>query len=256
MTDAATRSVAQPLADLLRAPGGPRDRQLLHGDVVTVVSDAEGWCRVEAQKDGYPGFLRAEALGPAISPTHRLRAAAAHVFSAPDIKSPEVAALSFGARIAAEDETGDFVQISTGFVHKAALAPADSLEPDPIAVARRFLGTPYLWGGNSRAGIDCSGLVQAALLACGAPCPGDSGQQMAEVGLPVTDATEKPGDLIFWAGHVAMVTTPGQMIHANAHHMAVVEEDIAPAVARIARTGGGPVLVRRRVAGLSSPRRG
>ncbi len=118
---------------------------------------------------------------------------------------------------------------------------------DPVAVAEMFLGTPYLWGGNSRDGIDCSGLVQAALLACGRDCPGDSDQQ-AGIGTELAEGDAlRRGDLVFWKGHVAMVVDGDRLIHANGHSMSVAHEGIAACIERIAAAGGGPVTARRRV---------
>jgi cell wall-associated NlpC family hydrolase len=143
-------------------------------------------------------------------------------------------------------EAGRFAETPEGFVPLVHLLPADSVMTDPVAVAEMFLGTPYLWGGNSRAGIDCSGLVQAALLACAIPCPGDSDLQARTVGTELApDAPSHRGDLIFWKGHVAMVADSHRLIHANGHAMATVHEPMAAALDRIAATGT-PVLTRRR----------
>jgi cell wall-associated NlpC family hydrolase len=127
----------------------------------------------------------------------------------------------------------------------AHLAPVDTFESDPAAVAGMFLGTPYLWGGNTAFGVDCSGLVQAAFTACGLPCPADSDMQMS-LGSEVTGALRR-GDLLFWKGHVAIVVDEARLIHANAHHMAVAFEGIDAAIARIEAQGDGPVLSRRRI---------
>jgi cell wall-associated NlpC family hydrolase len=162
------------------------------------------------------------------------------------VQAPEIAALSFGARLTVLAEAGRFAETPEGFVPLVHLLPADSVMTDPVAVAEMFLGTPYLWGGNSRAGIDCSGLVQAALLACAIPCPGDSDLQARTVGTELApDAPSHRGDLIFWKGHVAMVADSHRLIHANGHAMATVHEPMAAALDRIAATGT-PVLTRRR----------
>ena len=230
LSDPAT--VAVPVADLLDAPQGKRDRQLLLGDAVTVLARRDGIAHVRADKDGYHGFLPALALGAASSPTHRVAALATHAYAAPDIKSPDLMTLSFGASVTALGETAKFIETAQGHIPKQHLKPVDSREGDPAAVALLFVGTPYLWGGNSRLGIDCSGLVQAALLACGIACPGDSDLQ-ARAFVPVTGPRRR-GDLLFWKGHVAMALDDARLIHANAHHMATVIEPADAALARIA----------------------
>ena len=125
-------------------------------------------------------------------------------------------------------------------------APLTQIEADPVAVACRFLGTPYVWGGNTGWGIDCSGLVQAALLACGIACPGDSDLQQAAFAEPGRDGRLEPGELVFWSGHVAMAMDADRLIHANAHDMAVAIEPALAAVARIEAAGDGPVTGRGR----------
>ena len=238
--------VAVPLVDLNRVPDGPRDRQLLLGDGVTVIDRHEGWAFLQAAKDGYCGYVPETALGAVQVPTHRVIAPATHLYPQPKVQAHELCALSFGSLLTVTGTAERFAETPDGFVpfqHLRALA--DPLT-DPVAVATLFLGTPYLWGGNSRAGIDCSGLVQAALLACGTDCPGDSDLQAQSVGrVLLPDEALQPGDLIFWTGHVAMVADSGRIIHATGHRMAVVFEDTEAALARIAATGQ-PVLARRR----------
>lgn len=238
--------IAVPLTDLDRAPGGPRDRQLLLGDGVTVIDRAHGWAFLQAAKDGYCGYVPEAALGAARAPTHRVIAPATHLYPEPKVQAHELCALSFGSLLTVTGTVERFAQTPDGFVPLQHLRDLADPLTDPVAVAALFLGTPYLWGGNSRAGIDCSGLVQAALLACGRDCPGDSDLQAQSVGHPLQpDEALQPGDLIFWIGHVAMVADAGRIIHATGHHMAVVFEDMAVAVARIA-AAGQPVLARRR----------
>jgi hypothetical protein len=239
--------VVASVTDLCRSPDGPRDRQLLYGDHVEVLSRDGAWCHVQAHKDGYRGHLRQAALGPAQEATHWVSAAASHRYAAPDFKSPELGLLTLGSRITVLDASDRFAETPDGFVPRVHLTPLSEPATDPAAVAALLIGTAYLWGGNSRSGIDCSGLVQAALLACGIPCPGDSGQQEQEVGRAVTDRDYRRNDLLFWKGHVALVTAADTMVHANAHHMAVAYEPIDTAIQRIAAQGDGPVTGHRRI---------
>ena len=241
-------SVALPLADLLAAPGGARDRQLLMGEEVLVLDRHQGFAFLRAATDGYCGYVAEAALGPFHAPTHWIATPASHLYPAPDMKQREVAGVSFGARLTITAEHPKFLETESGlFVPRPHLRPMGQLMDDPAWVAEMFLGTPYLWGGNSRAGLDCSGLVQASLLACGIACPGDSDMQAA-LGGPL-DGPEalRRGDLIFWKGHVAMALDAERLIHANAFHMAVTIEGIPEAIARIAGQGDGPPTAFRRV---------
>ncbi|WP_300056969.1 NlpC/P60 family protein [uncultured Roseobacter sp.] len=240
--------VILPLADLCRTPDGPRDRQLLCGDTVTVLHREGNWCLLRTEKDGYCGYLPAKALGPPQAPTHHVTARATHAYSDADMKSPERHSLSFGSRLAARAETATFIETDLGHIPRQHLHRIGDIATDPVAIARLFLGTPYLWGGNSAWGIDCSGLVQAACLACGLPCPGDSDQQETQLGdtLPA-GTTYRRNDLLFWAGHVAWVQSPDTLLHANAGHMAVAEEPLEQAIARIAAQGDGPVTAHKRL---------
>lgn len=239
--------VAVPLADLLAAPEGARDRQLLLGDAVTVIDRHGGWAFVQAAKDGYCGYLPEPALGPDVTPTHWVAVPASHAYSGPKVQAPEVMALSIGARLVVTGASGSFAETPQGFVPLVHLRRLGDWHHDPAAVAESLLGTPYLWGGNSRAGMDCSGLVQLAFHACGLPCPGDSDMQQSLGHALPEHAPLRRGDLLFWKGHVALALDHDRLIHANGHSMSVTIEDAEACIARIAAQGGGPVTARRRL---------
>jgi len=246
----APRIVTQGVVDLLRAPGGARDRQVLMGAPVTLFDTQDGWAFVQCA-NGYVGYVPQTALGEVASPpTHRVRSRATHVYSAPDIKAPELLTLSFGACIAVmRNIRGDeaeprsrFVQTALGYVPRSHLVPVGDRAADPVAEAEKLLGTPYLWGGDSAFGIDCSGLIRAALDACGVSCPGDSDLQAAELGKSMTAViTPRRGDLLFWKGHVGWVAGPDLLLHANAFSMSVAYEPLSTALARIEAAGEGSV---------------
>lgn len=242
------KEVIHPLIDLCAHPGGPRDRQLLLGEHVTDFGERDGWCYVQADKDGYCGYVQAHVLGLPHRPSHRITARASHAYSEPDFKSPEHLSLSFGARLEVLSETATFIETVYGYVPRQHIHRLSDHAEDPSAIARLFLEAPYLWGGNSHAGIDCSGLVQAALLACNLPCPGDSDQQLAQLGAHVLSNRDfRKNDLLFWKGHVALVVDPQTLIHANAAHMAVVLEPISSALTRIETQGDGGLIGHKRL---------
>lgn len=238
--------VVVPLADLLSAPGGGRERQLWLGDAFTVIDRDQGHTFGFAGKDGYCGWLPEAAVAPAPEPSHWVASVGTHAYPEPRVQAREAAALPMGARVAVLAGDGMWARTPQGFVPARHLRALGEWEADPVAVALRFLGTPYLWGGNSRAGLDCSGLVQGAYLACGRPCPADSDLQQA-LGAPIAESAPlQRGDLLFWKGHVAMVVDGQNLIHANGHAMAVALEDIGGCTARILAQGGGGVTARRR----------
>ena len=247
--EGARRGVAVPLADLRRRPEGPRDRQAAMGEAFLALEDRDGWTFGTLVRDGYAGWIQTVKLGPRAEANYFVAVRGTHLYPAPDVKREPLAAISFGARFRIVSETDRFMETAGGaFLPKPHLRPLERPFRDPVTVAQLFFGTPYLWGGNSGTGIDCSGLVQAALIAAGRPCPGDSDLQDAAVGVPLAPGvTPERGDLYFWKGHVAMAVDGETLIHANAHHMAVAYEPISAAIARIAAQGGGAVTSRRRV---------
>jgi cell wall-associated NlpC family hydrolase len=247
------KRVITATAPLRRNPlhDAPLDTEGLHGERVMVYEMTdEGWAWGQLELDRYVGWLPAAALGDAgAKSTHRVTALRTFLYSRPDIKSPPLDALSFGSRVVAARHEGAFAVTATGnFVTARHLAPADTIEPDFVATAQRFLGVPYLWGGRSSLGLDCSGLVQIALQAAGHACPRDSDMQ-AEFGKPVSfsgdPATLYRGDLVCWKGHIGFVSEPGRLLHANAFHMQVAEEPLAEAIARIRKDGLEVTMVRR-----------
>ncbi|MFP5478742.1 MAG: NlpC/P60 family protein [Alphaproteobacteria bacterium] len=246
LTEGEAAQVVVPVADLRAAPGGARDRQLLMGDAVTVIDRDQGHAFLRSDKDGYCGWVEEIALGQGPAPTHWVAAPATHLYEEPSVQARDLMSVSLGSRLAVSGSWGAWASTPFGYVPVAHLRPIGQWAADPVYVAESLLGTPYLWGGNSRFGIDCSGLVQLALQASGKDCPGDSDMQMAVGRSLGPDEPLRRGDLIFWKGHVAMVVNPDVLIHANGHVMAVSYEGIRDAVARISAGGGGLVQARQR----------
>ena len=225
------------------------ETQALHGEAVAVYETRAGWAWVQLLRDGYVGYLESAALGPALAPTHRVTALRTHAYPGADMKRPHLFALSMGALIAASGASGDFVLDWQGRAFWARhVEPLDAPPAaDFVAVAEKFEHCPYLWGGRTASGIDCSGLAQTALRAAGIEAPRDSDMQ-AQMGAPVApDAALRRGDLVFWKGHVGVMRDAETLLHANGHHMAVVSEPLAAAQKRIAASGGGEITGIRRL---------
>ena len=232
-------------------PDAPLATEALKGERVTIYDmNAEGWAWGQLAADGYVGWLPANALSPpSAPPTHKVAALRTFAFPGPSIKLLPVEALPLGARLAIARVADRMAVTASGaYVPALHLVSIESYEPDFVAVAERFLGAPYLWGGKTVLGLDCSGLVQIALTACGIFCPRDSDMQEAALGTPfaATDLSDlQRGDLVFWKGHVAIARDRVNLLHANAFHMSVAIEPIGEAIARIRATGCEMTSVRR-----------
>jgi cell wall-associated NlpC family hydrolase len=246
--------VIEPQAPLRREPrpDAPLATEALKGERVTIYdTNAEGFAWGQLAADNYVGWLPSNALAPAaVAPTHKVAALRTFAFPGPSIKLSPIEALPLGATLAvARGVDRMAVTVGGAYVPAVHLKPIGDYERDFVAVAERFLGVPYLWGGKTALGLDCSGLVQVSLAACGIACPRDSDMQEAALGAAIAATADKAefqrGDLIFWKGHVAIVRDRESLVHANAFHMAVAIEPVAEAIARIRAAGSEITAVRR-----------
>ena len=246
--------VVRGIADLRRAPDARSglDTQLLFGEAVTVFEEADGWAWVQNRTDGYVGYVESAALGAAPPPpTHRVTALRSYLFPEPNLKAPPLDCLSIASPLCIVGREGDYAALhGGGYVYGKHIAPLDDSEPDYVATALRFLGTPYYWGGRSSVGLDCSTLVQLSLACAGVSLRRDSYQQATSAGEALNglpgEVVLQRGDLVFSPGHVAMVLDAARIVHANAFTMSVAIEDLAALEARVrAETGGGFTAVRR-----------
>ena len=227
------------------------DTEMLFGETITVFDVAGGWAWGQLERDGYVGYVPVDGLSTdVVEATHRISALGTWVYPQPDIKSPAITHLSINTPLAVEDVGERFSRLATGgFVMSRHIAPKGRSARDFVEIAERMIDTPYLWGGRTRLGLDCSGLVQVAMEAAGLPCPRDSDMQeqdvWANVLIPESLEGLQRGDLVFWRGHVGIMADGVMLVHANAHHMAVVVEPLTSAAQRILKTGSEITSIKR-----------
>lgn len=260
--EGSTSQIRAPIAPMRKAPDAALglDNEALLGEQVTVFEDTGGWSWGQLERDGYVGYFPSSTLSSDIyATTHRVRAPATFIYPEPNIKRAPLAHLSLNAllTVVREDASGQFAELATGgFVVTRHIAPIGSYATDFVEIAEQMLYTPYLWGGRSRIGLDCSGLVQLALEAAGHKCPRDSDLASVAVGnaVPVPEDLERleRGDIIYWPGHCGIMIDAVMLLHANGFHMSTVIEPLSQAVRRIRRnaaennaTGAEITAVRR-----------
>ncbi len=256
-SDAVRHQVMLPVVPVHKSPtnASMMDTQLLLGSKFDIYDIQNGWAwGQEVQEDGsnksigYVGYVPNTALAHSTAkPTHRVSVIRAPVFVKPDLKTAIRTTLPLNAKLVVGERVGDYVHIpDTGYVHINHLSKTKDATGDFVSIAKLHLGLPYIWGGISPDGVDCSGLVQTALRAVGKDAPRDTDLQEASLGVKIEEGTElKRGDLVFWKGHVGILQDANTLLHANAYHMLVASEPLANAIARIAKTAGPVTSIKR-----------
>lgn len=255
------RQIIDPLVNVYAEPRSDAQctSQALYGERLTVFEDREGWAWCQLQQDRYVGYLSSDTLTDQLTePTHTVSALSTYLYTAPGIKTQPVIAIYMNSKVTVVETDGNFARLSDGrYIWASHLTPIGPVTEDPTGdpatIAERFQHVPYLWGGKSQAGLDCSGLVQLSYNAAGKACPRDSDMMQETIGEPllINDVASlefgnlQRGDLVFWQGHIGMMLDPTRIVHANGHHMTTVIEPLAEAVDRIARLFG-PVTGFRR----------
>ena len=236
------------IVDLLSSPEGERVSQLFLGDRVRVFENVKGFAYVQVEKDNYCGYVNGNLLRPQSNITHWVSVSGSTLYFEDNFKKKEISELYLGGMVEVKNDDGVWAELTNGgFIPSCHLKKLKTKLSDYINVSRLFLNTPYLWGGCSRKGVDCSGLVQTALHSCGISCPRDTDMQEFLVGKRINVQDAEKGDLVFWKGHVGILSEKNILLHANAFHMSVVEEDFQAAKNRIEDSKGGKITTVRRL---------
>lgn len=246
--DGSAMTIQRGRASLRHAPSADavQDDELLFGETFTVYETKNGWAWGQSGSDGYVGYLHTIVCGATVAPTHRVTALSTPLLTRPDVKSAARDLLPLNAQVKVLERTKGFARIAPDdYVFEGHLAPLGTFVSDWVATAERFLGTPYVWGGKTHAGLDCSGLVQTALASAGIAAPRDADLQETALGSDCPFLARRRGDLVFWNGHVGIMLDDTRLIHANAFHMQVAIEPLADAIARIAPVAGPVNAIKR-----------
>jgi cell wall-associated NlpC family hydrolase len=244
-------TITAALVDVKSAPrpDASQTTQALMGEAATVFEIENGWAWCQFERDGYVGYVPADALEQGhVQPTHQVSAPSTFLYPAADLKSAPYAAVYMNTPLAVVEGDDKWSRIADGrFVFSRHIRPFDAVAADPPAIAALLEHTPYLWGGRTRFGLDCSGLIQTAFQACGIACPRDTDMMECDFGQPLAfdAALLRRGDLVFWKGHVGMMLDGERLIHANGHHMMTVIEPLSDALKRIAALFGPATSFRR-----------
>lgn len=236
VTGGSAHTIARGRAALRAAPShdAVQDDELLFGEPIMVFETKDGWSWCQSGIDGYVGYVHDIALCEPVAADHRVTVLSTPMLSGSDIKHASRDLLPFNARVKVLAIVNGYASIENGgYVFAGHLAPLERLALDWVATAERFVGAPYVWGGKTHVGMDCSGLVQTALAGSGIAAPRDTDMQERELGNDCSSSRRRRGDIVFWPGHVGIMLDAERLLHANSFHMQVEIEPLSAALARI-----------------------